>query len=934
MGAEDGQKRQRVSRACDNCRRKKVRCDGAQPICSNCKTIGIECTYNDTTKKRGPPKGYIEAIESRLHRMEHILGGLVQGDPRTAENVIAELRKLEEDPEATSVTSTRNHSRSKSSDLKEYREQKDNVTDSPLEHSSPPSSNYTSSPRENPIITSINSPEFTETTQKEDVELEELSNEAEQLTLDDHGRFRYCGTSSGFYLLRQTERYRDGAFKMRSRSPEKINLNNFGDSETNPSILPSPGLFSYLLEIYFSRINPIFPLLHKSDFLDHLNKADIPPYFLLNSILALSATLISSEEVLKRENLTPDAFYKKARVLLDQTYEMSSLENIQALVLLGIYHHITHGGMRAWLYSGMAIRMAEDLGLHRNPDKWDIKGLTREEKEARKRVWWVCYQIDRHASVCVGRPLCIDDRHYDTTLPFVDPNDKLESGVGVSPRSGLALKPFVQVVRLYRIVGRIMSEIYPIRTFPTHNPRKNGSIILELDSVLHSWLVSLPEELKFNPNEYTANNPPNSPTLIYAHVWYHCALILLHRPYIPKPGKSYTFPYPSLPICTTAANRITSIILACLSRPVLEQTVVFLLFPIFTSSTVHLLNATSSDPWLANPAKEHLAKNIHIFEQIKQKWGCVGKYQVLLLDVIAARNINLELEEAPEDTQHAKETEERPQMESTGLSKLKDEPDPTVTQQPQCSPISKPNLTEVNPYIPTQWIDRQQSIHSTTQSASSPFLENTSDNNSSNQAGFNGFRGVDELNVPKNNPMQSNPPLSTNDPEQYQMVIPQDPYAMNGAVPNVVFNLSVPSNTLSEMSSVNHRALEEYVNAGNAPVWDIPMSFDFDEWNEYVGQYMAEPSVPNRTETTPNLAEAARPPPMSSRPTEPNRFPGPLNGLVQLQNPKYSMPYQYSSLISSPSASSINPCVRSNVPSDVSSLRTSAYASPKNSPRS
>ncbi|KAI8370386.1 uncharacterized protein BYT42DRAFT_502025, partial [Radiomyces spectabilis] len=54
----------------DLCRRKKIKCDGLTPVCSNCQAFTLECTYKDTTKKRGPPKGYIEAIENRLHKLE------------------------------------------------------------------------------------------------------------------------------------------------------------------------------------------------------------------------------------------------------------------------------------------------------------------------------------------------------------------------------------------------------------------------------------------------------------------------------------------------------------------------------------------------------------------------------------------------------------------------------------------------------------------------------------------------------------------------------------------------------------------------------------------------------------------------------------------------------------------------------------------------
>ncbi|KAI8991578.1 hypothetical protein BDF20DRAFT_790597, partial [Mycotypha africana] len=54
----------------DLCRKKKIKCDGAMPMCGNCQILNLTCTFRDATKKRGPPKGYIEAIENRLHTLE------------------------------------------------------------------------------------------------------------------------------------------------------------------------------------------------------------------------------------------------------------------------------------------------------------------------------------------------------------------------------------------------------------------------------------------------------------------------------------------------------------------------------------------------------------------------------------------------------------------------------------------------------------------------------------------------------------------------------------------------------------------------------------------------------------------------------------------------------------------------------------------------
>lgn len=43
-------KRRRVTRACDECRKKKVKCDGQQP-CIHCTVYSYECTYNQPTKR-------------------------------------------------------------------------------------------------------------------------------------------------------------------------------------------------------------------------------------------------------------------------------------------------------------------------------------------------------------------------------------------------------------------------------------------------------------------------------------------------------------------------------------------------------------------------------------------------------------------------------------------------------------------------------------------------------------------------------------------------------------------------------------------------------------------------------------------------------------------------------------------------------------------
>ncbi|KAK0669146.1 hypothetical protein QBC41DRAFT_250434 [Cercophora samala] len=59
-------KRQRVSRACDQCRAAREKCDGVQPRCFPCITQTRSCTYNVSPKKRGVQTGYIRTLELTL----------------------------------------------------------------------------------------------------------------------------------------------------------------------------------------------------------------------------------------------------------------------------------------------------------------------------------------------------------------------------------------------------------------------------------------------------------------------------------------------------------------------------------------------------------------------------------------------------------------------------------------------------------------------------------------------------------------------------------------------------------------------------------------------------------------------------------------------------------------------------------------------------
>ncbi|CAK7265868.1 hypothetical protein SEPCBS57363_001801 [Sporothrix epigloea] len=69
-------KRSKVSRACDACRRKKVKCDAISETeqCTNCRRAQTECLFSRVPQKRGPSKGYIKELADRINSIEGKLG--------------------------------------------------------------------------------------------------------------------------------------------------------------------------------------------------------------------------------------------------------------------------------------------------------------------------------------------------------------------------------------------------------------------------------------------------------------------------------------------------------------------------------------------------------------------------------------------------------------------------------------------------------------------------------------------------------------------------------------------------------------------------------------------------------------------------------------------------------------------------------------------
>lgn len=106
---------------------------------------------------------------------------------------------------------------------------------------------------------------------------------------------------------------------------------------------------------------------------------------------ATAATVHDSKQF--SEDAVGIQFYRKAAHLLPEVIAASSLESVQACLLMGIYTLPVDASGLAYIYLNLALKLAIQNGMHRKHPANDIDARIRE---TRNRVWWALYTIEQY----------------------------------------------------------------------------------------------------------------------------------------------------------------------------------------------------------------------------------------------------------------------------------------------------------------------------------------------------------------------------------------------------------------------------------------------------------------------------------------------------------------------------------------------------------
>ncbi|KAE8141839.1 fungal-specific transcription factor domain-containing protein [Aspergillus pseudotamarii] len=467
-------KRKRTTHACDSCRQRKSRCNGARPMCDVCLGMGFECHYQDPAKRRGGAANTQASspLEARLDAMEDLIQQLLsksnQGQlpdtPWTASAGIAETQM----PEAPRMEKRRYN------------------TDS---------------------VDGMCAITFA-------------------------GEYvpGYFGptSSSAFFskIINATREIHSGAEPTArpapgisrppsppaESTPEGQTEESTANGLANPFYLPPGQEVMRLVEIFFANTGRLFPYIHTATIVgfntisrpvdpSRVNRAHL---CVLNMIMAFAfihspSTSSSIVDKLSQGNV----FFARALYMLGTMRSMdATLESVQATLLVAQYVQGTQRSAQTWSLASSAIQGAFQIGLWRQPT---VDGLEmgQLEAEVRKRTWWMCYMIDKMCSMTFGRPPLIPCSYMDCELPLDVPLESL--AIDLERKSARGVASTVSGARLYRetsklniILGQVIENLYGSnleRRSPDSLSKKLHDVI-DIDQHLAKWKSGLPTGLE------------------------------------------------------------------------------------------------------------------------------------------------------------------------------------------------------------------------------------------------------------------------------------------------------------------------------------------------------------------------------------------------------------------------------------------------------
>ncbi|KAK5173816.1 Gypsy retrotransposon integrase-like protein 1 [Saxophila tyrrhenica] len=523
------QKRRRVTRACDECRRKKIKCDGKQP-CTHCQVYSYECSYDQpSNRRRNPAPQYVENLEHRVHRAETLLHILIPNLDLNDPGIDAAVAQgwIPGAPGKGNPHTT----------------QRPQNAQPPAQRQPAPSQ-----PTAEPLP---------------DTNIESMVRAVAQIDMDETGHWDYHGHSSGLSFVRRMreqlgdlmgpETVATPFIKSRPMSvvfdSPKSGVESPTAGEFSPSghDLPAKALAMEICHCAVDDASALLKIVHKPTFwqaFEHLystppdnwtndDQSFLPLFY---SVLALGHLFAKDEQSgVSREGYETGiqqgfVHFKTARQMMDIA-DCRDLMAIQAVMYMILFLQSSAKLSTCYAYVGVALRSALRMGLHRA----HTGNFDPIEAETRKRVFWVVRKMDIYVGAMLGLPQTLSDDDIDQEFPLeIDDEYVTKERILPMPEGRVPIMmAFNSHTRLVQLLSKIVRYVYPIKVKGTQRVEADKSYsvpfsaIRELENDLENWKNSLPAVFSPSPAEERYTRIQYLLRLSYAHTQ-----VMLYRPFL------------------------------------------------------------------------------------------------------------------------------------------------------------------------------------------------------------------------------------------------------------------------------------------------------------------------------------------------------------------------------------------------------------------
>jgi proline utilization trans-activator len=286
--------------------------------------------------------------------------------------------------------------------------------------------------------------------------------------------------------------------------------------KVNPDEVPQLPPYELAKRLYRAQhayIGTIFSFLREEDFsqrLSHIYARSPSPWDREECLIYCQMLLVlafgqmySINQWVGNDGPPGFSYFKHALKFLPDIHEDGSILFVEVLSYVAYYMQTLNRRDAAYLYIGLALRMAVSLGLHQEVSDQEMDEYAREH---RRRVWWSTYSMERLLCVTSGHPISIQDEDIDLLPPRPIGSE--------CPRISSVLASYTQLSRIQGVIGE---QIY--RKKRNSGPSLSASVQSIMKSI-SEWFGQLPDNVRLDLADIDKNINREAVST-YLH-YYHC----------------------------------------------------------------------------------------------------------------------------------------------------------------------------------------------------------------------------------------------------------------------------------------------------------------------------------------------------------------------------------------------------------------------------